>query len=512
LVSNWFQERKNEGDIMASIFKRKYRKVVDGKKVKKQSKSWHIKYRDAEGLERRVKGHKDKAATQQLAAKLEKEAELGREGIVDRCKEHRKRPLREHLEDFGRSLLAKGNTKKHALQTVQRVKTVIEGCKFITWNDIQPSKVQNCIASLRDSKNGIGAATSNYYLKAVKQFCRWLVQDRRANESPLEHLRCETVRKVVDEVHPRRALEVDELRRLLEVTKVGPKRFGMTGNERYLLYRLTAETGLRAKELRSLRVSSFDFDNLTVRVSGEYTKNKREAVQQLRRETAEELKEFFTDKLPTVKAFGGTYKQLTKKTADMLKPDLADADIQYVVDGFYFDFHALRHQTGTLLAAGGVHPKVAQSIMRHGDINLTLSRYTHTLTGQEAKAVEAMPDLSLPSSEKKTATGTDDKCVAVAQNGPAELTPKLTPKSTPTAYPECNQMAPDVSSLGPKAEKVEVHKRLPGGKLSTRSNRLSSSVINKVATRPVGLETSSNGLLVRCSLLASARRNTYAGM
>jgi integrase len=261
--------------------------------------------------------------------------------------------IREHFQDFERSLLAKGNTKKHVMQTLHRIKTVIEGCKFAIWVDLQPSKVQNYLVSLRNSKDGISASTFNYYLKSVKQFCRWMLQDRRASISPLEHLKCETIRKVVDEESPRRALEIDELRWLLEVTRVGSKRFGMTGYERYLLYRLTAETGLRAKELRNLRVSSFDFDNLTVCVSGEYTKNKREVVQQLRRETAEELKEFFLDKLPTVKAFGGSRKQLTDKTANMLKADLADADIPYIVDGLYFDFDALRHQTGTLLTAGG---------------------------------------------------------------------------------------------------------------------------------------------------------------
>ena len=399
---------------MASIFKRKRKvRLVSGKTVIKQSAKWHVKYVDADSIERRVPAYKDKIASQQLAAKLEKEAELAREGVIDRYKEHRETPLAEHLEDFKKSLSARSNTEEHVMQTVQRVKKVIEGCRFATWNNIQASKVQSYVASLRDGKNGIGASTFNCYLKAAKQFCKWMVQDRRASESPIEYLKCETVRKVVDEEHPRRALEIDELRRLLEVTKAGGKRFGMTGYERYLLYRLSAETGLRAKELRSLKVCSFDFDNLIVRVSGANTKNKREAVQPLRLDTAEELKRFFSDKMPNLRAFGGTCKKLTNRTAEMLKADLADADISYVVNGLYFDFHALRHQTGMLLVASGVHPKVAQSIMRHGDINLTLSRYSHTLTGQEAKAVEAMPDLSLPSSEKQIATGTDDKCVAV---------------------------------------------------------------------------------------------------
>ncbi len=485
---------------MATVFKRKRKvKLDNGKKVVKQSQKYYTRLTDADGIKRTIPLFRDKTASQQRAAQLQKEIELAKAGVVDRYKEYRKRPLREHLQDFEKSLLAKGNTKKHALQTVQRVKAVIEGCKFAAWNDIQPSKVQNYIASLRDSRNGSSAATCNYYLKCTKQFCRWMIQDRRASESPLEHLKCKMVRKVVDEEHPRRALEIDELRRLLKVTKEGPKRFGMTGYERYLLYRLTAETGLRAKELRSLRVSSFDFDNLIVCVSGEYTKNKREAVQQLRRETAEGLKEFFSDKLPTVKAFGGSSKQLTDKTANMLKADLADADIPYVVDGLYFDFHALRHQTGTLLAAGGVHPKVAQSIMRHSDINMTLSRYTHTLTGQEAKAVEAMPDLSLPSTKREIATGTDGRRANALENEAKPLTPKWTPKLTPTAYSECNQSAAIGNLPTGQTEKAPIHNPLQGGMLDTKKKALSAVDTDKAPTRPMRLELTTFGSTVRCS-------------
>ena len=35
------------------------------------------------------------------------------------------------------------------------------------------------------------------------------------------------------------------------------------------------------------------------------------------------------------------------------------------------DFHTLRHTQGSLLAASGIHPKVAQTLMRHSDINHT---------------------------------------------------------------------------------------------------------------------------------------------
>ena len=285
---------------------------------------------------------------------------------------------------------------------------MFRGCRFALWADISASKIVNYLAGLKYRGEKLSVQTYNHYLQSIKDFCQWMVQDARADKSPLDHLKSKTV---TEKKHERRCLEPDEIRRLLEATEAAPERYGMTGHERALLYRLAVETGLRANELRSLKVSSFDFKNKTVTVVAGYTKNKQVATLPLRADTIAELKNFFTGKMPAVKAFGGRYQKLTHRTAEMLRSDLADAGIPYQDDtGRYFDFHALRHEAGTLLAATGVHPKVAQSLMRHSDINLTMSRYTHTLRGQESKAVAALPDLSLPSKKKQqmAATGTDN--------------------------------------------------------------------------------------------------------
>ena len=217
---------------MASIFKQKYTVAGgNGRRIRKQSACWYIDYKTAEGTRKRVKAFKDKQATQQLAAKLEKEVELAQAGIVDKYKEHRKKPLREHLEDFLSSLQAKGNTLEYCNLTHYRAKRICTGCKFIVWDDISASDVQLYIADLRDSGE-VSQKTSNYYLQAVKQFCNWMLKDKRAGgESPLKHL---DAIKVTDEVN-RRALTPDELRNLLEATENAPKRFGMTGYESYAL-------------------------------------------------------------------------------------------------------------------------------------------------------------------------------------------------------------------------------------------------------------------------------------
>ena len=44
--------------------------------------------------------------------------------------------------------------------------------------------------------------------------------------------------------------------------------------------------------------------------------------------------------------------------------------------------------------------------MRHSDINLTMSRYSHVLVEQEGDAVAALPDLAAPPSQAARSTGT----------------------------------------------------------------------------------------------------------
>jgi len=455
---------------MASIFRQKYTvKDENGKTIRKQSKNWYIDYKAADRTRKRVKGFKDKQATAQLAAKLERESEFAQAGIVDKYKKHRLRPLSEHLEDFRKAL---GDTTKHAKQTVKSVKKVFEACRFRKWADIQASTFFNYLNKLKNHGD-MSPRTFNFYLKAGKQFCRWMVQDQRASQSPLEHLKAETI---TNRKRQRRVLNADEIRTLLEVTKAAPERFGMTGYERALLYRLAVETGLRANELRNLKVSSFDFNNLTVTAVAVYTKNKQIATLPLRADTAGELQSFFASKMPNTKAFGGRYQKLTDRTAEMLRCDLADANIHYQDDaGMYFDFHSFRHEAGSLLAASGTHPKVAQSIMRHSDINLTMSLYTHTLRGQESQAVENLPNLSLPSKGSQKATGTDNLPVGAYKCAYKKLTKNS----------DFDRKSMSSVGCGQKGESSNIEKKSQDGKplhvadLETKKDQLSTSDIGQ---------------------------------
>ncbi len=53
-------------------------------------------------------------------------------------------------------------------------------------------------------------------------------------------------------------------------------------------------------------------------------------------------------------------------------------------------FHDLRHTAATLLLAHGIHPKVAQEMLGHSSITLTLHTYSHVLPDMQREAANQM--------------------------------------------------------------------------------------------------------------------------
>jgi integrase len=331
-------------------------------------------------------------------------------GLLDPERVAVSKSLVDHLADWTEALKAKACSRRHVELIVSRTRRVIDGCAFKYYGDITGSKVLVFLNDLRadsEEKRGISNQTFNFYLQAVKQFCRWMVKDRRAAESAVAHLDGLNVK--TDRRRDRRALSVEELRALLEAAQSGPEQFGLTGADRALLYWLAVETGLRSNELRSLTCASFDLDteSATVTVEAAYSKRRREDILLLRPALAEALKTHLATKLPGANAF--PIPDDRKKAAAMFRADLEAAGIGFRnSEGLVADFHSLRHTFITNLANGGVHPKTAQSLARHCTISLTMDRYSHTLREQEAEALATLPDLSSTLRQSLAATGTDN--------------------------------------------------------------------------------------------------------
>lgn len=397
------------------LFKQTYK---DRRGLLRTSAKWYVEFRDQDLRVRRLPLLTNKSASEEIGRKIERlvackvagEAPAAdlcrwlsscqkdlvkgmvRLGLVEPSRIALTKTLAEHLNDYLAELSTKGNSVKHAAVTHARAKRVIEGCN---WKSVVQVKAEEARAFLVDlwKEEKIGARSYAYYVRDLKAFGKWLVRTRRSIENPLEHLLPLGSKAIAnDDRRIRRALQKTEVSRLLRATATAPDRFGMTGAERALVYRLAVETGLRASELGTLTVASFRLEAAppTVYLPGSGTKNARAAELPLRPTTVVLLKEHLASRMPNSKAFN---MPPSTQTARMIREDLAAAGIvaRDAADRVV-DFHALRHTFLTLLANSGVHPKVAQDLARHSDVNLTLSRYSHTVLEQRSEAVERLPD------------------------------------------------------------------------------------------------------------------------
>ena len=468
---------------MASIFKRGGKKNRDG--------CYYIAYYERPGLRRTVRGCADLRATEALSRKLEADAMLRREGVIDPKAEKLSRseaqPLAEQLEAFAATMTGKGAAPKHVSSTVSYIRTMSEACGFSKPADLDAAKVSAHVVDLK--RQGKSARAINARLTALKSFARWLFRTERMRTDPM--MQVGKLNSKADRRHQRRALGDDELARLIRAAEQGPEVLGMNGPERAMLYYMAIETGLRASELGSLTPESFDLADLnrsTVEVGAAYSKHRRDDIIPIRRGLAEAVTAFNKGRPSTAKLFN-----MPQKPACMLRRDLEAAKIAYRDEsGRVVDFHALRHTFITRLARAGVPPAVAKSLARHSTITLTMDHYTHMLIGDQRAALDRLPGITLaePERESATATGTYDihpseaRSACAARRTPDTPRPVITGQhsrldkrgadstGSPLIVGTCQHVArPDNSQapLAQLAEQLTLNQRVPGSSPGRRS-------------------------------------------
>ncbi|MBI1914540.1 MAG: tyrosine-type recombinase/integrase [Planctomycetes bacterium] len=250
------------------------------------------------------------------------------------------------------------------------------------------------------ARKGMGVSTSNGYLAAAKQFTSWLSRGkrRRIPFDPLSGLK--RLSDKADRRVRRRALTAELFAVLLIAAAAGRALKGLTGADRALLYHLAARTGLRAHEIATLTPASFDFEAPSVAVVAASAKNRSEAVLPLRADLAAALRRYCEGRPRSRPLFPGDW---WKDAAELVMVDLEAAGIPYVDDaGEVFDFHALRHQFLSDLAAAGVHPADAQKLARHSSITLTMDVYTHVRLSNLQAAVDKLPPIGQSSPHSAT--------------------------------------------------------------------------------------------------------------
>jgi hypothetical protein len=165
------------------------------------TEKFYVVFQDQAQIQRRLPGFVDRKATVEVERKVRKLVELRaagetlspelarfietmppamRErlaewGVLDKTRVAAGKPLTQHIEDWRQALLAKANGRDYVDLVAVRTQAVFDGCGFKFWSDLCAEKVQAHLAELREpkpEKKGIGPQTSNFYLQAVKQFCK----------------------------------------------------------------------------------------------------------------------------------------------------------------------------------------------------------------------------------------------------------------------------------------------------------------------------------------------------
>ena len=445
---------------MASLFKpwityyilegRRVKKGTPGAdKIKERAGVWYGQYRVADGTRKRVPLGTDKGAAQFKLAELVRNVDRQRHGYADPFEAHGKRKLSEQLAEFRDHLVANANSPDYIAETVHRIELVLKGCGFDRLRDLQGAKVDRWLANKRAADNS-SPSTLNGYLTAVKGFCQWLADEDRIRKSPLDHLSRQNTE--VDRCRERRHATAEEFAWLIETTGNSPKPFyRLEGPDRAMLYTVAAYTGLRASELASLTRQSLTLgsDPPILTVQAAYSKHRRKDLQPMPAWVATRLSAWLAQHGPAPQQvafpFSGSQAHGTAardaeeklwqgswrpRAAEMMEMDLAAARAEWIGQaatpderseregsdflaywnkaGHVFDFHALRHQFTSNLAAAGVHPKTAQQLARHSTITLTMDRYTHLAVADVAGALDRLPEPA-PITQKRQeamATGT----------------------------------------------------------------------------------------------------------
>lgn len=361
-------------------------------------------YRSATGRREWRVGTTSLAETKRLQEQAIERERRVRLGLVDPREERiihgMRQPIAEHVTAFCRHLSAKGNCLKYLRQTESDLRAACQCAKWATLRDVNSASALRWLDGFTDSTR-----SRNRRRGAIVQFCRWAEREGLMAHNPLAGL------PRVREDGPgrvRRRITPDELTRIIDAARAGPRRCGMSGPDRAAAYIIALATGFRAAEIASLTRRSFSTGNEpTITVRAAYSKNRKEAVQPIARADAERIAAW----LSTKHAGDGPvlHGPAMSDAAKMLRADMADARAAWIAEakgaerkrreasaflaptdenGHVADFHAIRAAMVSGLVESGANVRVCQQLARHSTPALTIGVYTKLRPGATREAIE----------------------------------------------------------------------------------------------------------------------------
>ena len=394
------------------VYKPTY-KSRDGKKQK--TAKWYLDFSDHNQLRHKIPAFADKRLSEGLGrnieslincriAGIEPDVKLNQWietlsdsllkkfvswGLIDGQRAGVTKPLIDHIGDYIEILKAKGNSKGYIQHTQNRLKQIIDDCRFLYFRDVTKSAVEIYIGKLIN--DGASSTTAGHYLDSIKTFLNWAEQDQRIIRNPIARMGKpdrDSVQKGV--------LNPEQFVKLIQTTLEKNILIGRnTGQERAILYILAGTTGLRRKELLSLDWNDINLlaDNPYVRVKASDAKNDKEAKQPIPPFVVSILTAYKATTRPKDNDRVFVSFSRTINTAELIRADLATAEIDLIdKDGNEIVFHSLRCSYISFLANSNTPPKVVQKLARHSDPRLTFNTYARTFEDAEQKAISFLPN------------------------------------------------------------------------------------------------------------------------
>jgi integrase len=374
----------------------------------KRGEQWVAQFFDGAGDRRQVSTKtSDRRAAERILAKLEAEAALRREGVIDARADGfatgERTPLATHVENYLAHCQAAGMDELHVENKRLHLARFRDDSKLLRLSEVTAEAVSRFLRSLtvpklNDAKatvrKAVSARTVNAHRADIIAFIAWTERNGLTPDKRLSGL-VPKLDENADRRKVRRALTSEELGRLIGVAE---------GRGRAAWYLAAIHAGLRRGDLVGLTWGDIDFAaaSLTIRDG----KSKRTDVLPMHEQLAAALKAMRpTNALPSARVFP------VAVTNEDRRADFVEAKIPLVdAEGRTADLHALRTTLGTRLALQGIAPQLAQRLMRHGDYRTTLKHYTALQLVDTAAALAKLPDIATDAgkSEAQRATGTGD--------------------------------------------------------------------------------------------------------
>jgi len=376
----------------------------------KRGRVWWLKYRtpDMSRPDRVSLRTRDHRTAQLRAAEIVRKAELRASGIVDPFDDHRHRALAAHVDDFLSTLRG---VRKY-LQERRRFLTdyvTATGAKRLSDLDCVPAERWLTVLE----RSNLSARSVNGRCKALRQFGRWLHENRRWPYNPFVGLSLRSER--ADRRHVRRALTPGEVGRLLAAARSRPfvsgrgvhagapltpatiARLTKIGTARSIVYLLAVGTGLRRRELSMLRWCDIDFERRQLTVTVNSSKSRKRQMIDLHPNIVHALKSCRSENTGSTDTviLKGTFPTIRTFWKDLEAAGISRRDGQDRV----VDLHALRTTYITWFTVNQEHPALAQAGARHGSITTTMEYYTDTRLLDTKGAVDRLPIPELDLSE-----------------------------------------------------------------------------------------------------------------